>query len=168
MEKTIKNVKNRQKIILILIGGAVGVVLLLFGGASESKSSEAVAVEENVYSMTEKYAEDLEARVAEICSGVRGVSNVEVFVSLSGGYRTVYAYDSQSSSSGHKSELVMSGSGSDKSAVVSAYEYPEIAGVGIVCHGADDPAVRAQLISLVSAALNVSTNRIYVANAQGS
>lgn len=165
MENTKNNSKNRQKIILIFIGGVVGILLLVFGGAfgSGSEEGEESAVEENIYTMAEQYASMLEERVADICSGVEGVSDVDVFVSLAGGYRTVYAYDSQSNSSGYKNELVMSGSGSDKKAVIAAYEYPEISGVGIVCKGADDPTVRAQIISLVSASLNVSTNKIFVA-----
>lgn len=166
MEKTNKNEKNRQKIILIALGGVVGVLLLIFGGeiGKNNESDKTVAAEEDIYTMAEEYAAMLESRVCDICSGVDGVSNVEVFVSLAGGYRTVYAYDSQSTSTGYKNELVMSGSGSDKKAVIAAYEYPEISGVGIVCKGADNPTVRAQIISLVSAALNISTNKIYVAS----
>ena len=75
----------------------------------------------------------------------------------------MYAYDSQSTASGYKSQLVMSGSGSDKRAVVSAYEYPEISGVGIVYRGEDNDSVRAQMIYLVSSALDISTNKIFVA-----
>ena len=95
---------------------------------------------------------------------VRGVGEVSVLVSLKGGYRTVYAFDTQSSSSGYKSEIVLSGGGSDKSAIVCAYENPEIAGIGVVCDGGDDAYVRQQIISLVSAALDVSSNKIFVAS----
>lgn len=166
MEKTNQSGKKRQKIILIALGGVVGVLLLIFGGGfgKDEDADKEVTSEGDIYTMAEEYAAMLENRVADICSGVDGVSNVEVFVSLAGGYRTVYAYDSQSTSTGYKNQLVMSGSGSDKKAVIAAYEYPEISGVGIVCKGADDPTVRAQIISLVSAALNISTNKIYVAS----
>ena len=151
--------------ILIVVGGVLGVLLLLFGGQldGEKKDSEPT-VETDDYTMAKEYAQMLEGRVEDICSGVGGVSDVKVFVSLAGGYRTVYAYDSQASSSGHKNQLVMSGSGSDKKAVVTAYEYPQISGVGIVCRGADNANVRAQIISLVSASLDIPTNKIYVAN----
>ena len=164
MEKTKQNSKNKQKMILIILGGAVGIFLLLFGGelGGKEKESDTAAVTDE-YAMAQEYAEMIEARVEDICSGVDGASNVKVFVSLAGGYRTVYAYDSQASSSGHKNQLVMSGSGSDKKAVVTAYEYPQISGVGIVCRGAENADVRAQIISLVSASLDVPTNKIYVA-----
>lgn len=162
MEKTNKYKNKRQKFILILFCIIAGVALLVFGDAKKEDADTVTSTRDD-YTMTEEYANMLEKRVAQICSEVKGVSDVEVFVSLSGGYRTVYAYDSQSTSSGHKSQLVMSGSGSDKKAVISAYEYPEISGVGIVYKGTDSAAVRAQMVALVSASLDISTNKIFVA-----
>ncbi len=150
------------KIILIVVGAAVGVMLIVYGGGSE-RSDSSESTDTAPYSDADVYAKMLEERIAEICSGVRGAGKVSVFVNLKGGYRTVYAMDAQSSSSGYKSQIVMSGSGSDKRAVITAYENPEIAGVGIVCEGADNDEVRAQIISLVSAALNISTNKVFVA-----
>ncbi len=156
--------KNGKKYALLIMGALVGVALLIFGGGldigSGGKEGQIDAAE---HGSAEEYAKMLEARVAEICSQVKGAGEVSVFVSLKGGYRTVYAYDAQSGSYGYKSEIVMSGSGSDKQAVITAYENPEIAGVGIVCRGAADDGVKNRIISLVAAALNVSTNKIFVA-----
>ena len=164
-ENVRKNNNKWQKFILIILAGVLGVVLLVFGGSMDASKTTDADTDENdsYYGDADAYAAMLEARVADICSGVKGAGKVSVFVSLKGGYRTVYAVDSQSGSSGYKNEIVMSGSGSDKKAVVTAYENPEIAGVGIVCEGAGSVEVRSQIISLVSAALDVSTNKIYVA-----
>lgn len=166
MSENAKSSQNKwQKFIFIILGGVLGVVLLLFGNAFESDSAETVASDsDSSYADADAYADMLEQRVADICSGVAGAGEVRVFVSLKGGYRTVYAVDSQSTSSGYRNEVVMSGSGSDKAAVVAAYENPEIAGVGIVCSGADNAQVRAQIIALVSAALDIGSNKIYVAS----
>lgn len=163
MEKINKNKKKHQKIIFIIIIGAMGIGLLAFGDRGDEGEIAAEVSVRDDYAMTEEYAEMIEERVAGICSEIKGVTHVEVFVSLAGGYRTVYAYDSQATSSGYKSQLVMSGSGSDKRAVVSAYEYPEISGVGIVYRGEDNDRIRAQMIYLVSSALDISTNKIFVA-----
>lgn len=168
MSKNDKTNQNKwQKMILLCACGALGIFLILFGSADDAddkKSTDSVdAVQE--YS-AEKYAENLEVRVRELCSRVSGAGEVSVFVSLRGGYKTVYAFDTQSSSSGYKSEIVLSGSGSDKNAIVCAYENPEIAGIGVVCEGGDDAFVRQQIISLVSAALDVSTHKIFVASSQ--
>lgn len=165
-EKTNKSQNKYQKIIFIVLGGILGIVLLAVGGVLDGKreNSDEEVQSTSVEGDADAYASMLEARVAEICSQVAGAGNVNVFVSLKGGYRTVYAVDSQSTSSGYKNEVVMSGSGSDKKAVVTAYENPEIGGVGIVCSGADDERVRSQIISLVAAALNIGTNKIFVAS----
>ena len=163
-----KSNRARQSFAFVILGGALGVALLVFGGifSGDGKKSEAdIAQSVTVYDDADAYAAMLEQRVSEICSGVYGAGEARVFVSLKGGYRTVYAVDAQSSGTGYRSEIVMSGSGSDKKAVVSAYENPEIAGVGIVCDGGGKAEVREEIISLVSAALNISTNKIFVAQA---
>ena len=168
MEKTNYKSNKWQKFIIVFLGGGLGIILLLFGGgfgSSDKSESESVQTAQTSQS-AEAYADMLESRVSSLCSQVKGAGRVTVFVSLKGGYRTVYAMDSQSSSSGYKSEIVMSGSGSDKRAVVTAYENPEIAGVGIVCDGGGSAVVRQEMISLVSAALNISTNKIFVTQSQ--
>lgn len=168
MEKTKIHKQKWQKIIIILLGGSLGIMLLVLGGGvgSSAVSEEVSATPMSGYGDADVYAASLETRVKDICQSVKGAGTVKVFVSLKGGYRTVYAYDSQSSSGGYKNEIVMSGSGSDKNAVVTAYENPQIAGVGIVCDGGGDAEVRKQIISLVSAALDISTNKIFVAQSQ--
>lgn len=165
-EKTSKTQNKYQKIIFVVLGGILGVALLAVGGVLDGKSEKAdeAAQSTSLEGDADAYASMLEARVSEICSQVAGAGSVKVFVSLKGGYRTVYAVDSQSTSSGYKNEVVMSGSGSDKKAVVTAYENPEISGVGIVCSGAGDERVRSQIISLVAAALDIGTNKIFVAS----
>ncbi len=166
MSENISKGKNKyQKFILVFLGGALGILLLLFGSGFDGGRESSTELEQPTSQDAASYAAMLEERVSKICSDVSGTGKVSVFVSLKGGYRTVYAFDSQSSSSGYKSELVMSGSGSDKKAVITAYDNPEIAGVGIVCEGASDPQVKAQIISLVAATLDISTNKIFVASA---
>ena len=109
------------------------------------------------------YEEETEQKVKELCRGVRGVGEVTVMVSLKGGYKNVYAMDAQSSSGGYRSEIVKVGSGSNQNGIITGYENPEISGVGIVCTGGDDARVKGEIVSLVSAALDISTNKIFVA-----
>ena len=42
------------------------------------------------------------------------------------------------------------------------YENPEIAGIGIVCSGGDDARKREEVISVVSSAFDIPTNKIFV------
>lgn len=159
------NLSKRHKLVLAVACGGLGVLLLLLGGYSEGREKDGeYAGASALQCEAEEYARQIEARVSALCGKVCGAGEVSVFVSLKGGYRTVYAFDTQSTSSGYKSEIVMSGSGSDKGAVVTAYENPEIAGIGVVCEGGDDAFVRQQIISLIAASLGIGTNKIFVAS----
>lgn len=171
-----KNETNQKiksgKIILLVAGAALGIFLLIFGSGIASESDDepdTAGTPENVYD-AEEYRKGLENSISALCSQVRGAGNVTVTVSLDGSYKAVYAQNVQNSiSSGgntSKSEYVLTGSGSSKSALIIGYSPPQIIGVGIVCTGGGDAAVKQEIINLVSAAYGVTTNKIYVAGAK--
>lgn len=170
-ENVIKRVKKDRKLFLLLAGAAVGVFLLIWGSVGVGDTKEEASEEEKLaYASLDPsaYAEEVERQVVELCSRVKGAGTVEAVVTLGGGYRAIYATDSQSSSTGYKSSTVLIGSGSNEEAILLGYENPEIAGIGIVCTGADDFTVRQSILSLVSAAFDVGTNKIYIASGQVS
>ena len=142
--------------------GVVGLVLLIFGsglssgGTGDEKSADTSPD-------PELYARKVEEEVERICAGVAGNCAVEAVVNLEGGYRAVYATDSQSSSSGYKNSMVLKGSGSSEEAVLVCYENPKISGIGIVISCREDQNLKNSIVSLVSAAFSVGTNKIYVA-----
>ena len=129
---------------------ALGLGLLLFSGGGEKSGGASTELSE-----IEKYERDLEGRIKGLCSSVRGVSNVTVAVTLEGGFEYVYATD-------EKGKPVTVGSGSSATAVILRRETPKIAGVGIVCTGGGDENIKNRLISLVSAAYGVGSNRIFI------
>ena len=129
----------------------IGVLLLIFGGRGGSGGSSDGLDSGEI----EKYRKELESEISELCRGVRGAGEVRVAVSLSGGFEYVYATDKNG-------KIITSGD----AGVIIKKKLPEIAGVGIVCSGGGDPAVKNQLISLVSAAYGIGTNRIFVAEAK--
>ena len=150
--------------LLVILGAALGILLLLLGsfnGVTEEAKEES-GVTPNLDPTV--YAEQVEAQVVALCSRVKGAGTVSAVVTLEGGYRAVYASDSQSSTSGYKSSTVLVGSGSSEGAVLVCYENPEIAGIGIVCSGAVNEEVKVQIISLVSATFRIGSNRIFVAS----
>ena len=164
MNENIKSNKKNSGIVLAVIGVAIGIVMLLIGSFGTSKRETGADEEEKGVELDAKaYEQELEGRIKELCYGVKGVGGVTVMVSLKGGYKTVYAMDAQASSGGYRSEIVKIGSGSNQEGIVTGYENPEIIGVGIVCEGGDDARIRSEIVSLVSAALDISTNKIFVA-----
>ena len=141
-----------KKIAIAVIGLTLGVVLLLLGSFTPESAPRAAASEE---SDAESYRADIESRVRAICSRVKGAGNVEVYVTLSGGYEYIYSLND-------KGECVTVGNGSSERAVIQSIKNPEIVGVGIVCTGARDPLVKRAICELVCSALDISSNRVVV------
>ena len=142
-----------KKIAIAVIGLAFGVVLLLLGGFESQSAPHAANISEEVGA--EAYRADVESRVREICSHVRGAGDVDVYVTLSGGYEYIYFLN-------NKGECVTVGNGSSERAVIQAIKTPEIVGVGIVCSGARDPLVKRAICELVCSALDIGSNRVVV------
>lgn len=156
--------KKRKALVLIVLGAALGILLLLWGG-TESGAQETpvnqpyeLATDELVI-----YQNYLEKEVRTLCESVKGVSNVTVTVTLSGSFESVYATEWK----GEDEEYVIIGSGSNATALYLTRSAPKIAGIGIVCRGGGSESVRNELIPLLAATFHVSSHRIYVTEAKG-
>ncbi len=164
-ENATKNQKNNAKLLLPILAAIVGIGLLLIGnilGGANKTEREETAAKAPTEMDAQAFAESVEKKIVDICSSVSGVSGVRAAVTLGGGYRAIYASDSQSSANSYRNQTVLTGNGSSEKALLVGYQNPEIVGIGIVCSGGNDPDVKQAIISLVSAAFNVSTNKIYV------
>lgn len=165
-ENVKKGVLGDKKWLWWILAAMVGVGLLLFGSAREERGETSQGDEHTYMELDpEAYARSVEAQIVAMCEQVEGAGQVYAVVTLKGGYRAVYATDSQSSSGGFKNNTVLIGSGSSEQGILICYQNPEIAGVGIVCSGGGREEVRAQIIALVSAGFDLGSNKIYVAPA---
>ena len=163
-----KRSKNGAKMLPVIIGAALGVLLLIYGtSVGKSKADEnnnQVSVGISAFDEGE-YEQMLSKKIEDICKGVKGAGKVSVALTLDGSYRAIYAQNSSDGSSVRR-EYLLVGSGSSESALLLGYAPPEILGVGIVCGGGTNDMVRAEITALVSALLDVPTNRIYVTGAK--
>lgn len=146
----------------IIVCVIAGICLMIYSGNDRGTEDNAQVVSQFETGDPSAYEELVESKIREICSSIDGVSNVNVAVTLAGGYRAVYASNSQNTSSGYKSEIVTTGSGSSEKPLMIGYEYPEINGIGIVCCGGERADIKKRIISLVSSTFGVSTNKIEV------
>ncbi|MBE6533419.1 MAG: hypothetical protein E7678_00390 [Ruminococcaceae bacterium] len=159
-KNTIIDFIKSKKIYFLVALLFLGVLVIAFGKGNSEKSENAHAgIEKHDPS---QYSSMLEERIAELCNRVDGVSGAHVVVTLKGGYQAIYAIDSQSGNTSTKNQTVIIGSGSDEQAILKGYNYPEIAGIGIVCHGGDSYEVKNKIVSLISSAFNISANKIFV------
>ena len=161
-----KEPKSIRRLLLPIAAAVLGILLIVFGSRGENTKAEGLS-DDRLWAdggmSASAFAAESEKKVVEICSGVGGVRDVRAVVTLSGGYRAVYAADAQSTEDSYRNETVLTGSGNSEKAILVGYEAPKIVGIGIVCEGGDDPEIQQRLIMLVSAAFDVSTNKIYVA-----
>ena len=163
MSKNSNQLITNKKLWILIAAGVLGILLLVYGGIEKKEPSEAATQVFRYENLNPAdYAREVEERVATLCSRVKGAGRTYAVVTLGGGYRAVFATDSQSGSSGQKDEIVLIGNGSAETAVLLGYENPVIEGIGIVCEGGDNPSVQKEIISLVSAAYHISSARIYV------
>lgn len=158
-KNTINQLFSKKMLLVALICGAIGVFLIFTGGSDGKESDGGVGIEALDPA---EYAREVEERVEALCNKVDGVSSSFAVVTLEGGYRAIYATDTQSGSSSAKRQTVTVGSGSGERALLLGYENPRIAGIGIVCSGGDDPLRRQEIISVVSSAFDLPTNKIFV------
>lgn len=145
----------------------LGIALLLLPiGKSEEKDAE--PAKEEILT-DEEYAAQMEQRLTHMLSQIKGAGQVQVMLTLRRGSQTEYQTDVQLSSnteSSQKSEerktvILSEGSAYDKAAI-STVEYPQFMGALIVCQGAQQPAVRLDLIEAVSALTGLSSEQITV------
>ena len=160
-KNTIIPITQKKKTLLLVLLALLGVLLMLLSRCDENKAGEQVASEPSALDPA-LYAEQIEEKVEVLCNKIDGVSSAHAVVTLKGGYRAIYATDAQYGSSVNKSETVLIGNGSSEKALLIGYENPEIAGIGIVCSGGDDAYVRAEIISMISAAFDLGANKIFV------
>ena len=150
---------ERQRMIFLLVLAAVGVLLLVLGSNFSDKDNSGGSDEIKQYDEAE-YEKALTEKIEELCASVKGAGKIRVAVSLDGSYKAIYA---QNATASDKSEYLLVGSGSNEQALLLGYSPPKLLGVGVVCEGASNKGVRAEIISLLSAFLDLPTNKIYVA-----
>ena len=148
---------------LLLLGAAVGVLLILVGNGQlfsdqKDKTSEQTVQTDPLLA----YATLTEQKIASLCSQGVGVSEVQVVVTLEGDFTYVYATESKTVqkegvSESHTSYVTV-GSGANEQTVLLTRTYPRVSGIGVVCRGGGDARVRRELIALLEAAYGISSN----------
>ena len=151
---------NKKLLIVFAVMAVLGIILMLFADDDSKKEDGALSIEDMDPTA---YAKEVEERVEELCNRIDGVSSTYAVVTLKGGYKAIYALDMQSGGSNSKNQTVIIGSGSAEKGLLIGYENPEIAGIGIVCSGGDDYSIKKNIISVVSSAFDIPSNKIFVA-----
>ncbi len=161
-QKIISRFRQDKRLVFITILGIAGMLLILLSGAGGESSGEKSGGEADIFSVQSK----TEKRLEELLESVKGVGKVRVMVTVDSLEENVYAVNSESESradgQAHSDEFVIIERSGDDNGLVLKVTAPVIRGVGITCEGAQSSAVKEEIIRLVSAALGISVNKIWV------
>ena len=174
---------TRLKLIVVIGLAAIAVIFLsdYVGGQTQSAAAQVNAAAPLHYSGTgyEEYTAQLEARLTELISSVEGAGQAKVMITLECGTEYVYASQQKTTSamsentdaggrssrdqkqSGEESLILIDGDRGEEPLILKEIT-PTVAGVVVVCSGADDPQVRERIVNVVTTALGTGSNRVCV------
>lgn len=148
---------DRYKYVLLIIG--VGVLLMLVPTQSDKQPEAEQTVQANA-------GVQVEEKLEQILSQIRGVGKVHVLITEQTGSETIYQVDEDRSegdgSLRTKKETVIVSGGGTQSGLVQTVTPPTYLGAIIVCQGAGSPEVRLAVSNAVSAVTGISMDRISV------
>lgn len=161
---------NRRKLWIFL---AFSGIILIFistliptGKKDKSKTAGVTA---------EEYSKSVRESVSSIVTGITGDKKPTVVITLESGVRYNYADSKESDTSASTNKeaeenrkatkqsyiTVKSSDGGEEPLIVTEI-MPEIRGVAIVCRMGDDQTVAEKIQNAVTAALNITSQRVYV------
>ena len=155
--------KNKNKIIIAV--GFVGILLILLSEVNFSGNSNNDKIQYNETDYN-AYVESLNVQLTDIISSIDGVGECKVMITMRNTSESVYAKNTDSSSSENsKSEsdeyVIYDGDDGDTPLLLKE-KFPNVEGVAVVCSGGDNTVVKEKVIKCVSALFNISSNRISV------
>ena len=117
-----------------------------------------------------------EKDIKQIVKGITGSNNVTVVVTLESGMRYKYADVTEGASTDKTEDNTISSSSELKQgyitvktadggedALLVTTQMPEIRGVAIVCLGGDNEIISEKIENTVTAALNITSQRVHIA-----
>lgn len=171
-EKVKKLVQNPKLLIVLGVCGILLVFLSSLFSSDENGSKETVV--QSTYTV-DQYREELEDDIKNIVIGITGDKKATVVVTLESGIRYSYASADEtdtSSSTGSTTDqiseskkqsyiTVKTADGGEQALIVTEI-MPDVRGVAIICSGGNSEAVAQKIKNAVTAALNITSKRVYV------
>lgn len=148
-KQLINYIKRYQYILVVL---AVGICLMLL------PQREAQPIQ---HSGEETIPVDLEQKLTEILSQIKGVGKAEVLLTEENGSNTIYQTDAGQNYSNLDTVIITDGNREERGLVKQVLP-PEYRGALIVCQGADSAGVRLSVVEAVKSVTGLSSDCITV------
>jgi len=173
--KKLKSIKHFEIVVAVVLCSVM--LLICFSSTGKSSSSTTSQTQTNsiTYTNSSDYARELETKLNQTLSQIAGVGQVSAMVVLSSSSELIIAKSSEmttkkeTTSSGsivenitsEETPLVLNTNGKNEPLILLEI-LPKIAGVVIVAQGADDVAVKLDILKAVQALFNVENANIEI------
>lgn len=147
---------------ILVFVGALGLFLMISGGGSKSTAYQEMDQPDNTSIL---YTAELESKLTAAIESIEGAGRTRISITLESGEETIYASDERTEGenrANEKKHVLMNAQNGQQPLIEKVWE-PEIRGIAVVCQGANNLAVKSQIIETVSVLTGVSTNRISIA-----
>ncbi len=177
INETIKQISEKTRlskkllaVLALFVAGLAALLLSEFVQGSDDTAEQATTSSQRA--STQEYVQALEERLNSIISSIDGAGTTRVMITLESGNEDVYLQNSDygedvdEGGRGHrevKDEYVIVDSGGAENGIVVRVEEPKIRGVAVVCEGGGNAYVKEQIVSTVTALLDISSARVSVA-----
>ena len=170
VKKYVSRIRSPKVLIIV---GLIGIALIFISSLGTDEKSVKSKVSEEF--SAEEYCDELEQEIEKLVNEITGSKSSSVMITLDSGVRYSYA-DTREENSTEKNEneeissqeqlksgyiTVKNADGSEQALLVTA-EMPSIRGVAIVCYGGDNEVIRQKIENAVTAALNITSKRVYI------
>ena len=148
----IKSIKNIE--IYIALALALVVITIVFATSGAKNTSKSVS--------DDTYISQMEHKICSVVEKIDGCGKVSVAISYSSNEEKVYAYETETSTSGgvtKKTSSIVSVKGEP---LVTTTLPPKILGVVVVAQGANDPIIKFKIIEVVVTLLDVNAKDVQV------
>jgi len=172
-----KQEKNKKILIALgLFSGVILIILSFFTAGNKKTPGNSSVKFDLTRTDAESYAAIQEKKLCEMLKRINGVSDPFVMITLDSSSEYIYAskqsIKESSSKNGEttqreavKDMILYEDEKRSKSPILVKEIQPKIKGVAIVCKGIGNADMQLKIINLVSTALNLPTNKVYVVSA---
>jgi len=151
-ESGISWIKRYKYLSLVLI---LGILFMCMPPANEAP--------ETTETMEDPMSQDLQESLSEILSHIYGAGNVKVLLTCSQGEKTIYQTDIDLTSDKKRQDTVLvSGEDRTESGLVQQINPPAYKGAIILCQGADNAAVKLNIVQAVMSVTGLTSDHITV------
>lgn len=165
LRELMKKLMKDKKAFFIVLTGFFGMALIIFSELPffSGQSSEGSKEDFSFYDSGQ-----LQKETEKLLRSVEGAGKVCVMLTLESNEEKVYATDTEEksekdSSLQSKAQHIIVDASQGETGLIRKVIYPKVRGVAVVCSGGDNPRVRSEISSLLSALFDIGTNRISIA-----